>query len=232
MANLKGVKMTAEQQAFLMEYRRLEELEREKGIKFFQCVGDPPHTQGFVNNVHSVREDIKTDTANKMRHKDCTRFETHIDKDKVVVDITTGGDITAKPKWDVFENNHFAMRRRLVAIFLRASNKMISRIRAAKRLKQIQNWINERGIRTREEMKNEVALDNKKAQNTRVVDDSSAENDIRNVKFEFCFNAKTIKNALLKLPLEYETNISSFLEKVDANPPTNFDDLVPFKTLE
>jgi hypothetical protein len=27
-----------------VNYRRLEDLEREKGIKFFQCIGDPPHT--------------------------------------------------------------------------------------------------------------------------------------------------------------------------------------------
>ena len=37
---------------------------------------------------------------------------------------------------------------------------------------------------------------------------------------------------MLKLPLEYETNIASFLEKVEANPPTNFDDLDVFDPLE
>ena len=37
---------------------------------------------------------------------------------------------------------------------------------------------------------------------------------------------------MLKLPLEYETNIASFLEKVEANPPTNFDDLEPYDPLE
>lgn len=35
-----------------------------------------------------------------------------------------------------------------------------------------------------------------------------------------------------KLPLEYETNIASFLEKVEANPTTNFDDLEVFDALE
>lgn len=40
--------MTDEETGFLVEYRRLEELEREKGIKFFQCVGDEPHTEQFV----------------------------------------------------------------------------------------------------------------------------------------------------------------------------------------
>ena len=57
-----------------------------------------------------------------MRHKDINRYETEIDKDRVVVDTTASTDIIAKPKWDSFENNHFAMRRRLVAIFLRVAN--------------------------------------------------------------------------------------------------------------
>ena len=52
------------------------------------------------------------------------------------------------------------------------------------------------------------------------------------MKFEFQFNSENIKNGILKLPLEYETNIASFLEKVEANPPTNFDDLEPYDPLE
>jgi hypothetical protein len=36
----------------------------------------------------------------------------------------------------------------------------------------------------------------------------------------------------MKLPLEYETNISSFLEKVEANPPISFDDLSAFQHVE
>ena len=81
-------------------------------------------------------------------------------------------------------------------------------------------------------MKLRVAEDHKKAQNTRLIDDTDSQNDIRNVKFEFQFNAENIKNGILKLPLEYETNIASFLEKVEANPPTNFDDLEPYDPLE
>lgn len=37
--------------AFLKDYRRLEELEREKGIKFFECIGDPPATDEFKNGI-------------------------------------------------------------------------------------------------------------------------------------------------------------------------------------
>jgi len=50
--------MTGDETTFLMEYRRLEDLEREKGIKFFQCVGDEPHSQEFVDNRHGTRNDL------------------------------------------------------------------------------------------------------------------------------------------------------------------------------
>ena len=78
---------------------------------------------------------------NEMRNKDCNRFTTELDSDKVCVSTTVANEIVAKPKWDAFENNHFAMRRRLVNIFLRASNKVISRLRAGRRLTKLRNWI-------------------------------------------------------------------------------------------
>jgi len=53
--NLKGVKLTVDEQDFIKQYRQLEELEREKGIKFFQCVGDPPHTEAFVQGISNKR---------------------------------------------------------------------------------------------------------------------------------------------------------------------------------
>lgn len=232
LANLKGVKLSFDEQEFIKEYRKLEELEREKGIKFFQCVGDPPHTKEFVESIDAKRKQIIDDGLREMREQDCTRFDTCIDQEKVVVNTTTLNDLTAKPKWDAFENNHFAMRRRLVSIFLRVSNKLICRIRAGHRLKKIWTWINNNGVKTREDMKLKVTEDNKIAKNTRLIDDTESVNDIRNIKFEFSFGASKIKQNLQKLPLEYETNISSFLEKVEANPPTNFDDLTQFDPLE
>lgn len=49
------MKMTDAERAFLQEYRALEELEREKGIKFFECIGDPPATSEFVDGVKVMR---------------------------------------------------------------------------------------------------------------------------------------------------------------------------------
>ena len=172
--NLKGVKLSVDEQDFIKQYRNLEELEREKGIKFFQCVGDPPHSQQFVEGVVGKRDALLEDQLREMRHADCNRFTTEVDSDRVVVDTTAAQEIEAKPKWDAFENNHFAMRRRLVSIFLRVSNKLISRLRAGKRLAKLRTWIESNNIRSREDMKVKVAEDFKLAQNTRLVDDTES----------------------------------------------------------
>jgi hypothetical protein len=36
----------------------------------------------------------------------------------------------------------------------------------------------------------------------------------------------------IKMPIEYETNIASFMEKIEASPVINFDDLLPFDYVE
>jgi hypothetical protein len=38
------MKLSEQEQVFLKEYARLENFEREKGIKFFECFGDAPMT--------------------------------------------------------------------------------------------------------------------------------------------------------------------------------------------
>ena len=42
---------------------------------------------------------------------------------------------------------------------MRAGNKVISRLRAARRLKKLQAWIERNGIKSREDMRNKVAED-------------------------------------------------------------------------
>ena len=49
---------------------------------------------------------------------------------------------------------------------------------------------------------------------------------------EFVFNAAPEQLFFQRLPLEYEANISSFKEKVEAAAPSSFDDLVQFPPIE
>ena len=86
-------------------------------------------------------------------------------------------------------------------------------------------------MRNRADARRMVLDDWKRAQNVQIVENEN-EDDIKALKFKFSFNITTIASAQMKLPLEYETNIASFMEKVEANPPITFDDLVPFEHVE
>ena len=120
-----------------------------------------------------------------MRENDISRFAPVIDGDRVVAD--TDLDLLDKPKWDAFENNHFAMRRRLVGIFLKVSNKLITRMRAGKRLTKIKERFKSENVKSRADAKRMVMEDWKTAQNIRLTDDETEDN-IYNVKFKFCFS--------------------------------------------
>lgn len=126
-----------------------------------------------------------------MRARDVGRFGPEYDKDRVVVQVGTRLDIDYPPRWDNFENNHFAMRRRLVGIWLRAANLLITRNRAGKRLSKIKLRLKQENVKTRADARRLVIQDWKDAQNVRVIDDESEDN-IMQVKFKFTFSADTI----------------------------------------
>jgi len=96
-----------------------------------------------------------------MRTKDITRFTIAIDEDKVVV--PTDLALTAQPNWDHYENSHFAMRQRLVNIFLKVSNKLITRMRAGKRLAKIKERFKSENVKNRDDAKRMVITDWKTA---------------------------------------------------------------------
>lgn len=164
-----------------------------------------------------------------MRERDTMRFATVVNADKVVV--PTNIKLVEQPQWDMFKNNHFAMRKRLVSIFLKVANKLIIRMRAGKRLTKIKRRIIEMGVHNREDMKKMVAEDAKAAINMRQESAEEETDNIQNVGFKFSFDRKKVQTDI-KMPLEYETNIASFMEKIDAQPVINFDDLVNFDAIE
>ncbi len=233
MVDIKTVKLSEDEQSFIRNYRQIEEVEREKGIKFFRCIGDQPHTEQFVAGIQAGRAKQIEDGKALLRECDINRYKPEVDKDFVVVDTSIGKELHDQPKWDKFDNNHFALRRRLVQIFLKVTNKLICSMRAGRRLTKIKYWIQGNKIKTRADMERKVAEDFKRAQNLRITDDGSNPMDnIQNIQFKFNFNEFAIRESMGKLALEYESNMASFLEKVETDPPCNFDDMVPFDTLE
>lgn len=191
-------KLTPDEQEFITKYRQLEELDKVKEIKFFECLGDPPITDEEIDEHRKKRKDI-IDKINKMRF-DNTRYTTETDTDRVVVD--TDLPMELNPQLDLYQNNHFELRKRCLDLMLKYVNQMVIRQRAGKRLMQIKNKLKDQTLHVHDESKEIVFTDWKFAQN---------------IEFP-------------KMPVE--AGLTSIKEKVEGEMPTNFDDMMPFKPIE
>lgn len=96
------------------------------------------------------------------------------------------------------------------------TNKLITRMRAGRRLQLIKRRFEEHGVHSRADAKRLVAEDWKNAHNTRLEDSGESQTDIRNVKFSISFNTKNLIGEV-RLPIEFD-NIASFIEKVEVEP--------------
>ena len=96
-----------------------------------------------------------------MREKDVSRFAPAIDEDRVVIEKDL--DLSDRPRWEALETNYFHMRRRLLALFLKTCNMLITRMRAGKRLNKIKGRFQSENIKTKEDVKRMVAEDWKTA---------------------------------------------------------------------
>jgi uncharacterized protein YpuA (DUF1002 family) len=77
---------------------------------------------------------------------------------------------------------------------LKVSNKLITRMRAGKRLTKIKERFKSENVKSKADAKRMVQEDWKTAQNVRLTDDDTEDN-IANVKFKFCFNEGNIEKS-------------------------------------
>ena len=96
-----------------------------------------------------------------MRAKDRIRFATEFNLDMIL--LSKFFEITLKPKWDILKQKPFNMRGRFVLIFLRACNKLITRLRVGKRISKIKKRFKELGLDTVEKMIAFVEEDQKRS---------------------------------------------------------------------
>lgn len=164
-----------------------------------------------------------------MRWVDVGRFTTEVDRDRVC--IPTKNEIVSQPRWDVYVNHQTAMKKRLGDIFLKVSNKVIIRQRAARRIKAIKSWLSANSIKSRADCKKMVNEDYRTAMMTDLGGGDGSSTGIDSLRYSFAFSKKQLATSV-RLPLEYEANLSSFMETIDAQPVVSFDDLAPFEPIE
>ena len=124
------------------------------------------------------------------------------------------------------------MRKRMAEVLLKNANKVIIRLRAARRLASITAWLRQHMVSTRAECRKAVAEDYRAAMGAQVAteDKDGEAGGIDAVRFSFSFGKKQLLPDV-RLPMEYEGNVASVMEKIDTQPVVSFDDLNHFEAI-
>eukprot|EP00357_Protocruzia_adherens_P026922 CAMPEP_0115010078 /NCGR_PEP_ID=MMETSP0216-20121206/23065_1 /TAXON_ID=223996 /ORGANISM="Protocruzia adherens, Strain Boccale" /LENGTH=639 /DNA_ID=CAMNT_0002378151 /DNA_START=305 /DNA_END=2224 /DNA_ORIENTATION=- len=214
-------KRLAKESDFLTSYRQLEDLDREKEIKFFQCIGDAYITEEETAAIRDHRQKVEEERRELLCHQDCVRYQVETDRERVTVDALFMP--LQKPSWDIYRNDDFAVRKKSLIRFMRAAKTILIRHRAGKRLKKIKKFILENNIQSREKAKEVVKDDWKKAEALGLDDNEF-------VAFSFNLGEENLMN--FKFPVQFERNADNFRQKVDTTPITNFEDMNPIDLIE
>jgi hypothetical protein len=135
-----------------------------------------------------------------MKRFENTRYITETDNDRVVVDTDIHMDTNIQ--FDLYQNNHFELRKRCVNLFLKCVNQLIIRQRAGKRLILLKNYFKEQS--------------------------SNLKAGSQDLAFDEWKFSKDIEYP--KMPIE--AGLTSIKERVEAVMPTNFDDMMPYNPIE
>ena len=160
-ARARLARLTEDELVFLIDYRRLEDLEKEKYLKFFECIGDLRMADKFKLGIESKRRRFIAHRAENMRAKDCFRFTTEINMDKPVIPVKH--NIQFVPNWKERGEGGLTLSSHILNLFLKAVTKLIIRRRAMIRLDSIKKALKKHKINSRKACKKWVHADWKAA---------------------------------------------------------------------
>lgn len=217
----KSIDRVIYEQQFNTEYRRLEEFDREKEFKIYQCLGNSHPTEDFIKSVVNLRGEKDYSKKEDMRIKDCMRNTHQLDQDKAVNDVTYVP--LKKPSWDPFKNDEFSLRQLPLHRLVRSANKIMIQLRAAKRIAILKKALADNKVTNREEAKKYVAWDWKRA-------DLIGVGNKDFVYFEFSITNETLKP--VEFPTEYEGHLDEFKQRIEIEPLSSFESIQPLRSIE
>ncbi|CAG9325479.1 CFAP221 [Blepharisma stoltei] len=209
------------EQQFNTEYRKLEEGDREKEFKIYQCIGNPHPSEELIKEIIDLRAEKDYNKNEEMRNKDCMRNAHQVDQDKPINDVSFTP--LKKPTWDPYQNDEFSLRQLPLHRLVRAANKVMVQLRVSKRIEMIKKVLTEHKVNNREDAKKFVAWDWKRA-------DLIGIGNKDFIPFEFTISQDEIKK--YEFPTEYEEHLDEFKQKIDIEPLSAFESIQPLKLIE
>ena len=146
---------------FEMQYRTTEQMDKQKELQSYQCLGSEPVTDQYRSVITSKRENAQTNRLESLLADDKKRFETIASDTRV--DVPVGFETAKVPEWDEHNNESFNMRLQVIDRFVRAVTKCLMRIRVTNRYNKIMQAIRQNGVTDRKSCAAWVDLENKEA---------------------------------------------------------------------
>jgi len=209
------------EQQFNTEFRIIEENDREKEFKIFQCLGIEEPSIDFEDSVHNSRENKEQKRRQLLRERDCIRNSYCLDSDKVVYNVNSIPQV--KPSWNSYQNDEFTLRQLPLKKLVKAASVVMTRNRASKRLRMLKERLNKHRVHSKEDAVNFVTWDWNQAE---LVGLGSKEH----IPFEFSIKQEDLKR--VDFPLEFQTSSEESQAKVEIEPLESFDSLKAMKQLE
>merc|ERR1719356_1372134 len=134
-----------------MNFRAIENASREKELKSTAAAGEDQPSIDDVDRIEQERSDRAAALKRDRMNADMSRVETNLRKGMVCV--PSSFKPTSPPIWDENQNDTFAMRLQVIDRFMRASSRLLARLRADRRIRCLKRALRSAGVSDREACK-------------------------------------------------------------------------------
>ncbi|EGR29602.1 hypothetical protein IMG5_152520 [Ichthyophthirius multifiliis] len=194
-------------------------LQKNKEIKFFQCIGDCDMTEVDIEEIYEKRNNFQKQILDGINIEGQNRFEIVLNNDQPQLDFEKIPQY--QTTWDFDKNNDLKNRKINLNKFMSVGTKIILRIRADKRLEKLKNKLS--NLKTREEVKKMVSQDQQRAEYLQI-------GKKENISFQISNNINIVH--CIKFPIQYDASntFNNYAFKIEERK--DFDDLHDYDVIQ
>ncbi|KAL4456204.1 hypothetical protein ABPG74_014165 [Tetrahymena malaccensis] len=188
-------------------------MDKNKDIKFFQCIGDEVITEDETQNILTERKNYHQSKLDHIQHEGVHRYTKKINQDHVMLG-QRNQELQMTNNWDTDKNDNLKLRKIILKRFMNAGTKIILKMRMENRLIKLKNLLCD--CQTKEDVKKLVQLDWQKAEYAGVGKKEF-------IAFEFSFTEDDVSTTIF--PIQYDASNLKYDHTFEINPRKDFNDL-------
>ncbi|CAE7462637.1 PCDP1 [Symbiodinium natans] len=215
---------------FELQYREVDKRDKDKELKSTRATGEEPPASTDVSEICAARKARHEKLLQYRIGQDIKRVESVLTNTKIAVPSSFKPAL--KPEWDECANDTFSVRLQVIERFVRAGSKVLMRIRAEKRMRLLQEAMNDAGVFDKPSCKAWIDAENKAAASGTLVKAERAPDKAKGANDK---SEGTLPNVHIPqdfvLPVQIPTRMSGFSaeerQPVEVAQLDNFEEFLP-----